>query len=99
MKLEISKRARRHIEKIQAWWIVNRPAAPTLFLDELAAAEGTLRGCPEGGTVYAMHKSGAVRRIHLERTRHHVYFRYRKDRDELIVLAVWGAPRERGPKL
>ena len=99
MKIEISKRARRHIEKIHAWWVENRPAAPSLFLDELADAERGLRARPESGSVYATHKTGAVRRILLARTSHHLYFRYRPERDELIVLAVWGAPRERGPKL
>ena len=99
MKFEISKRARRHIEKVQTWWAENRLAAPTLFLDELADAERQLRAKPESGTVYATHKTGAVRRIFLAGTSHHLYFRYRPDRDELIVLAVWGAPRERGPKL
>ena len=46
MKLEISKRARRHIEKRQAWWGEHRPEARHLFLDELAAAERQLRAAP-----------------------------------------------------
>lgn len=99
MKFVISKRARRHIEKIQAWWVENRPAAPALFLDELAGAERRLRKKPTLGLVYAEHKSGVVRRVLLTRTSHHLYYRYHPDRDELIVLAVWGAPKERGPKL
>jgi hypothetical protein len=78
VKFVISKRARRHIEKIQAWWAENRPAAPALFLDELA---------------------GVVRRVLMTRTSHHLYYRYLPDREELTVLAVWGAPKERGPKL
>ena len=99
MNFLISKRARRQIEKIQAWWFENRPAARALFLDELAQAEYLLRGNPTLGLVYAAHKSGVVRRVLLTRTRHHLYYRYRLDREELMVLAVWGAPRERGPKL
>lgn len=99
MKFSISKRARRQIEKIQAWWVENRPAVPALFLDELAEAEGLLRRTPTIGTVYGAHKSRVVRRVLLTRTNHHLYYRYRDDRDEVIVLAVWGAPRERGPKL
>jgi hypothetical protein len=51
------------------------------------------------GVIYAAHKSGEVRKILLTRTNNHLYYRYRADRDELTVLAVWGAPRERGPKL
>jgi plasmid stabilization system protein ParE len=99
VKFIISKRARRHIEKIQAWWIANRQDAPTLLLDELAEAERQLRAKPTLGVIYAAHKSGEVRKILLTRTNNHLYYRYRPDHDELTVLAVWGAPRERGPKL
>lgn len=99
MTFTISKRARGHIEKVQAWWRKNRPAAPYLFLDELVAAEALLRADPTFGLVYESHKSGVVRRVLLARTGHHLYYRYRADRDELTVLSVWGAPRELGPKL
>ena len=73
MKFIISKRARRHIEKIQAWWVENRTSAPALFLDELAGAERRLRTNPTLGLVYTAHKSGVVRRVLLTRTHHHLY--------------------------
>jgi plasmid stabilization system protein ParE len=99
VKFAISTRARHHIEKIQTWWVANRASAPSLFLDELAEAERRLRTNPTFGVVYGAHKSGVVRRVLLTRTSHHLYYRYQRDREELIVLAVWGAPRGRGPKL
>ena len=99
MKLLVSKRARRQIDKIQTWWVENRPAARSLFLDELAAAEEQLRTAPELGTVYAEHKTGKVRRVVLPKTQHHLYYRYQPERDELVVLVVWGSPRGRQPKL
>ena len=34
-------------EEAAAWWRVNRPAAPTLFADELAGALDLLRGAPD----------------------------------------------------
>lgn len=70
-----------------------------MFLDELAAAERLLRGHPEAGLAYATHRAGVVRRILLGGTKYHLYYRYHADRDELVVLTVWGAVRERGPKL
>jgi plasmid stabilization system protein ParE len=97
VNVRISKRARRDIERIQAWWAANRPAAPALFLDELARAERLLRDDPGFGLVYAAHDSRIVRRVLLVRTMHHLYYRF--NRDQLVVLAVWGAPRARGPKL
>jgi len=99
VKFEISKRARRQIEKIQGWWSENRPASHGLFLDELATAERHLRTSPDLGSVYSEQKTATVRRVLLPKTRHHLYYRYRSDRDELTVLCVWGAPKERGPKL
>jgi plasmid stabilization system protein ParE len=99
VKFAISKRARRQIEKISAWWIENRPAAPSMFVDELADAERVLRGNPEAGTIYATHPTGVVRRVLLTGTKHHLYYRYRADQNEIVVLTAWGAPRERGPKL
>ena len=38
-----------------------------------------------------------MRRIFLERVAVHVYFRF--DGDRVIVRAVWGARRRRGPRL
>ncbi len=99
MNFVVSKRARRHIEKIQAWWAENRPATPALFLDELSSAERRLRKKPTLGLIYAEHASGVVRRVLMTKTSHHLYYRYQSERDELTVLAVWGAPKERGPKL
>lgn len=99
MKFVVSKRARRQIEKIQSWWIENRSDAPALFLDELAEAERSLRSTPTLGAIYTAHRSGVIRRVLLTRTHHHLYYRYLPQEEELTVLAVWGAPRERGPKL
>jgi plasmid stabilization system protein ParE len=99
VKIEISKRARRQIEKISRWWVEKRRAAPTMFLDELADAARQLRSNPEIGVVYARHRTGDVRRLLLSGSGHHLYYRYRRDRDLLVVLTVWGSPPERGPKL
>ncbi len=99
MKFLISKRAHRHIEAAQAWWVENRPSARALFLDELASVERLLRENPTFGAVYSPHKSRVVRRVLLSGTQKHLYYRYRSDRDELTVLAVWGARRGRGPRL
>lgn len=99
MKIIVSRRARRQIEKIQAWWVENRPDAPALFLDELSSARQLFRVSPELGSIYAEQKAGLVRRVLLARTGHHLYYRYRPERRELTVLIVRGPIRQRGPKL
>jgi len=97
VRFEISRRARRQIDRIQKWWTGNRPAARSRFLDELDEAERVLRLNPEAGKLYATIRSGVIRRILLTQTENHLYYRYRADRDEIVVLAVWGAPRQRDP--
>jgi hypothetical protein len=39
VKVRATGRAKREIARAALWWSKNRPAAPDLFLDELAAAE------------------------------------------------------------
>jgi len=99
VKLEISKRARRHIEMRQAWWSKHRPAARGLFLDELAAAEWQLRTAPELGLIYVERNQRIIRRVLLPKTATHVYYSLDTNRDLVTVLAVWGAQRGRTPRL
>jgi hypothetical protein len=40
---------------------------------------------------------GGVRRIHLDRVHHHVY--YRVQGDELVVLRFWASPRRVSPRV
>jgi hypothetical protein len=35
----------------------------------------------------------------LPRTHHHVYYEVNRKDDEVTILAAWGAPKGRGPKL
>jgi plasmid stabilization system protein ParE len=98
VKFEISRRARRQIDRIHAWWTDSRAAARSLFLDELEKAEQLLLANPLLGIVHTAHPSGEIRRL-LMKTEHHLYYRYLADRNEIVVLAVWGATRKRGPKL
>jgi plasmid stabilization system protein ParE len=99
VRLEISRRARRQIEKIHAWWTDSRPSARSLFLDELSRAEQLLRTNPEVGIVYIVQRSGAIRRILLIESEYHLYYRYVPSRSEIQIIAIWGAIRGRGPRL
>jgi plasmid stabilization system protein ParE len=99
VRFEISRRARRQIEKIHAWWTDHRSSARSLFLDELGKAERMLRAHPEVGIVYTVQRSGAIRRILLIESEYHLYYRYVPSRSEIVVVAVCGAVRGRGPRL
>ncbi len=83
---------------IKSWWQRNRPAAPGLFDQELAAALDRIEQLPGSGRAYGEGNLGVpVRRLLLPRTLNHVY--YAVDGQDVIVLSVWGATHGSGPKL
>ena len=76
----------------------HRPAARTLFDEELRSALDEIRGAPRIGSVYEMVGGREYRRLLMPQTRHHVYYRV-VGPDHVRVLAVWSAVRGRGPRL
>ena len=99
MKLRIGKRAQRQAEKIESWWVEHRPAAARLFTDEL---ERTFRHICErssAGVQWPTPRRPKLRRILMPRTENHVYFLVDEMTETIHVLAVWGAPKGRTPKL
>ena len=57
-----------------------------------------LRGNPDLGTRYeAVRFNAPVRRILLQETETHVY--HAQVNDEVVIVAIWGARRGRGPRL
>ncbi|MCA9646840.1 MAG: type II toxin-antitoxin system RelE/ParE family toxin [Polyangiaceae bacterium] len=99
MRLRVARRAERQIETIAAWWAENRHAAPALFLDELDYTFRLICDAPGVGVPWPTVRRPELRRVLLPRTRYHVYFRADKIADVVYVMAVWGAPRGRTPKL
>jgi plasmid stabilization system protein ParE len=98
MNLRLTPRAVREAKRIKTWWRRHRPKSPDLFDDELDATIERVLSAPTLGT---LHKQDDVRvmvfRILMPRTHHHLY--YAVVDDDLIVLSVWGARKERAPKL
>ena len=99
MKLRLAPRALAEAKRIKTWWRENRPAAPDLFEQELDAALERISARPtSAGTLYEQGDLEVpVRRILLRKTENYVYFSV--EGDEVVVVSVWGAPKERGPKL
>jgi plasmid stabilization system protein ParE len=97
MNVRLTPRALSEAERLQTWWRENRPASPDLFDEEMADAIERIRTKPGIGTVYPVSFGLTVRRVLMATTQNHVYYAVRED--EVVVLSVWGAPRERGPKL
>lgn len=99
MKVRATGRARREIVRADEWWRAERPEAPTLFLDELAALVRLLEVAPETGQRYGYRGDHLIRRRLLERCAVHVYFTIDHAAEVVTVHAVWGARRGRGPRL
>jgi plasmid stabilization system protein ParE len=97
VKFEVSRRARREIERINRWWVEHRDTRD-LFVRELAEAEVGLRAAPQG-EIWRQRGVGVIRRWLLPKTGYHLYYRYDAEKNYLLVVAVWGATRGRGPKL
>jgi plasmid stabilization system protein ParE len=101
MKIKIGKRASRQAERASNWWHENRSAAPQLFERELEEALGVLVTRPTAGVSFPTEKRPELRRLLLPKTEYHLYFALECEHNEAVVVihSVWGARRERGPRL
>ena len=68
-----------------------------MFIEELEHALQIITALPGAGTLYAQSPVPGVRRIYLRRVVAHLYYTFADD--EVIIRALWGARRERGPRL
>ena len=77
----------------------NRPAARKTFANELSRFLVLLAEMPETGRSYPHAQIPGLRRVLMPETKYHVYYVFDPIRTEVVVLAVWGSARERGPVL
>lgn len=96
LRLRITARAAREIERAGAWWRDNRPAAPAAIHEDLEGALTLLALYPGIGQKVENQRLAGVRRLQLDRVRYHLY--YRVAGGELVVLAFWHSHREHGPR-
>ena len=97
MKVELSDEAKSQAREENAWWRKNRDHQ-RLFTEELRAARKVLKDGPKH-QVYAYIDGEPVRRLLLEKTRCHVYYLVLEREKRVRVVVIWGASRQRGPKL
>lgn len=95
MKIAFTEEAAEHADAADRWWRQNRPAAPSLFREELLDALRVIEGSPSVGSVFKKQ----YRRVRLLKTRNHVYYQVDEQQGVITVVAVWGMPKRRGPKL
>ena len=95
MKVRVSKRAQAQIERAAEWWDQHRDLAPQAFDEDLAKALLLLGTEPLIGAPFASVSAAGVRRLHLARTRYHLYYRIRRGAVE--VIAFWHTSRGTRP--
>jgi hypothetical protein len=68
-----------------------------VFTEEFEQALRIVAALPGAGTPYAQSPVPGVRRVYLRRVAAHLYYTF--DGSEVIIRALWGARRERGPRI
>jgi plasmid stabilization system protein ParE len=99
LRVAFTERASAQVDETARWWRQNRSAAPDLFERELGALIAMLANTPEVGRPYDHPRVRGVRRMHLGRSRYHVYYLHDRGAERVVVIAVWSAARGKGPPL
>jgi plasmid stabilization system protein ParE len=99
MKIRFTPEAEEQVDAIDKWWRENRKDAVDSFVRELASTIALISASSKIGTVYTILDGLTVRKLFMPKTRHHVYYALDPAAAEVVVHAVWGAPKRRGPKL
>jgi hypothetical protein len=86
--------AQRHVRREKLWWLENRIHSE-VFATEFEEALRILAVLPGAGAIYPQANIAGLRRIYLPKVACHMYYTF--DEQEVIVRAVWGARRGRGP--
>jgi plasmid stabilization system protein ParE len=95
-RVRFTATAQRHLSLEKTWWLENRDHTE-VFVEELEQALKIVVAFPGAGTPYARSPIPGVRRVYLRKVAAHLYYTF--DDDEVIIRALWGAHRERGPRL
>ena len=95
-RVRFTATARRHVDRERTWWLENRDYQ-ALFATELEAALRILALLPGAGTSYPQADVAGLRRLYLEKLACHLYYTFNDE--EVVIRALWGARREREPRL
>lgn len=95
-RVRFTATAQRHVRREKLWWIENR-IHTEVFTAEFEEALRILALLPGAGTPYTQGGVAGLRRMYLRKVACHLYYTF--DEEEVIVRALWGARRHRGPRI
>jgi len=98
VKIVLLAEAQRRFEAEDEWWRDNRDAKE-LFLDEFEQTLEQIGSNPERGQAYRLTRGKLIQRMLMRKTRCHVYYFHDREHDLVEGHTIWGAHRERGPRL
>ena len=95
-RVRLTATARRHVQREKQWWLENRVHAD-VFVAEFEQTLRVLALLSGAGTPYTQAGVPGLRRVYVPKVACHIYYTF--DENEVIVRALWGARRARGPRL
>jgi len=95
-RVQFTETANQHVDRERTWWHTNRDYHE-VFTTELESAITLLRLLPGVGTLYPHTTVAELRRLYIRKLACHLYYTFNDD--EVIVWALRGARRERGPEI
>jgi plasmid stabilization system protein ParE len=98
VRIVLLAEAQRRFEAEDDWWRENRDTQE-LFTDEFERTLERLAANPQVGQAYRMTRGKLIQRVLMKKTRCHVYYFHDRGNDVVEVHTVWGAHKERGPRL
>ena len=98
MRIVLLAEAQRRFEAEDEWWRENRDAKE-LFTDEFEQTLERLAANPGVGQTYRATRGKLIQRVLMKKTRCHVYYFHDRENDVVEIHTIWGARKERGPRL
>ena len=96
-RIDVGQLARQQVRKLNRWWRRNRSAAPNAVQEELTRAFRLILNQPRIGPPALDVALPDVRRIHLSRIGHYLYYRVLEADGVIEILALWSDSRGNGP--
>ena len=96
LEVEFTALAAQHVREAEAWWRLNRPAAPNAVREEIERVLPLIAIQPQIGARATNVKLEGVRRIHMRRIKYHLYYHVTGTPEFLEIVALWHSSRGSG---
>lgn len=99
LPIQVTALAARQIREAEAWWRINRTAAPNAIREEIQRAFSLIASQPQAGGRTTNVKLPGVRRVYMPRIKYHIYYHVVTSPERIEVVAFWHARRGDSPPI